>query len=478
MKKTAKLTICAAALLLTAAACTKAPSAASEQEQEGSSSKQHAQTSSIVGYWKDNTPNPAVTGINNNPGYIKEILYTIGPLTVQAADIVSGHLQQQLNFNGNNNAMAVGYMVIGTNANVKDHTSSGFVGYIAKPAGSNLSYADEGTHEVISRNGSFQFTANSSSIYINAVFYGGSTATLPDFTLPGNGEMVAVVERGVTCYSTRTDNLPFSASESKNYVPIDGPTLHRQYSIGPLTVPAQTMVDVRYDVESTSEVPVGYNQRFGRSVIQGTSATATTGNVITRQTQAGITRGEHHATWSHAGGYYYPSSISNAYFNSVTYAYGNWSTEPLYVEPGSATTYGQMILEMRPYVWFDQDLTRNFTSINSTEQVLYSVGPLDIDANQVVEVRYQATTQATAGVTIISKIIRATSPTATTGVTVQPALARRAHPNYVYNTMAQSTAERPSTAQTGQYYNVVVYRTAGASTCPVTDSGELEVVKR
>ena len=44
--------------------------------------------------------------------------------------------------------------------------------------------------------------------------------------------------------------------------------------------------------------------------------------------------------------------------------------------------------------------------------------------------------------------------------------------------MNHSTAERPATAQTGQYYNVVAWRTQGAGTIPVVDWGELEVAKR
>lgn len=110
--------------------------------------------------------------------------------------------------------------------------------------------------------------------------------------------------------------------------------------------------------------------------------------------------------------------------------------------------------------------------------MLYSVGPIDIDANQVVELRYQAGFQPTGGTNVVSKIIRATSPTATTGVEVQKGLTRRMHPSYVYNNIIHSTAEQSTTMLTGQYYNVVILRTSGASTVPIKDWGELEAVKR
>jgi hypothetical protein len=419
-----------------------------------------AARATIVSFSKDTTT--TVTAVNNYPGYQKVVMYSIGPLTVQAGDIVSAHWQTQLNYNGSVNAMAAGGIVVGTSSTVKDQASVGFLGWVARSAGSNVSAAEEGSCEVLMRTGSYQFAAAASNIYINAIAYGGSSSSAaPDYTVPGGGELVAVVERGVTRYVTTTMNLPqdpYRGGALKYCVPIDGPNLHVQYSYGPLSVPAGTMVDVRFDIEGTAEMPNGYQQRLGRSVIQGTAATSTTGTVLSRQMQSGITQGEHHSTVSHVGGYYYGSAVSNAFFNSVLYAYGNWSTE---------TPAGNFL----------QDTTRNITTLDATQRVLYSVGPIDIAANQVVEIRYQGCFQATAQTTVLSRIVRATSPTATTGTTVQATLAHRFHPNYVYDGIVQSTAERPASALTGQYYNVVAYRTTGANVT-VVDCGELEVVKR
>jgi hypothetical protein len=107
---------------------------------------------------------------------------------------------------------------------------------------------------------------------------------------------------------------------------------------------------------------------------------------------------------------------------------------------------------------------------------------MDIDPGQIVEVRYSAAFDPAAGqTTVLSRIIRATSPTSTTGAVVQPFLARRFHSNYVYTNMVQTTADRNNSATTltGQYYNVVAYRTTGPATCPIlTTWGEMEAVKR
>lgn len=439
----------------------------------------------IVSFNRDTTTTlasvPVVKGDASEP-YQKVVIYSIGPLTVEAGDVVSAHWQSQLNYNGTPNVMAAGGIVVGTNAAVTGG-GTGFVGWIARAAGSNISATEEGSCEVLSRNGSYRFAANASNIYINAFVYGASSDTsAPDLTIPGGGELVAVVERGVTWASTSTMLLPqdpYRGGALYYCIPIDGPNLHVQYSYGPVTVNGGTMVDVRFDIEGTTEVPTGDVQRMGRSVIQGTGAGSTTGTTLVRQMQSGITRPEHHSTVSHVGGNYYSSTVSNAFFNSVLYAYGSSAVEPLYVMGPSSSAYGHFVVETRPSTAgsFIQDTTRDTATLDATPRVLYSVGPIDIGENQVVEIRYAGCFQATAQTTVLSRIVRTTGPTLTTGTTVQATLAHRFHPNYVYDTITQSTAERPGAALTNQYYNVVAYRTSGANVT-VVDAGEMEVVKR
>lgn len=438
--------------------------------------------SAVVSYSKDTTT--TVTAVNTYPGYVRYVMYSVGPLTVSAGDVVSAHFQQQLNYNGSVNVMLCSGIIVGTSATVAD-TGTGFVGWVARSAGSNISAAEEGSCEVLSRTGSYKFTAAATNIYVNAFVYGGCSVSAPDCSVPGGGELVAVVENGVTWDETRTMNLatePYRGGAAKSVVQIDGPTLHRQYSYGPVGISAGTMVDVRFDAETTTEVNSGNHQRFGRSVIQSTAATATTGTTLCRQMQSGITLPEHHSQVSHVGGNYYGSAVGTAYFNSVLYAYGNQTSPSLFIEGGPTpnnNAYGHFQVERRTTTAgnFYEDTTRNITSLGTTAQVLYSVGPMNIAANQVVEIRYQGCFQASTRTTTIFKIVRATSATDTGGTTVQAALAHRFHPNYVYSGVAQSTADRPSSALSGQFYNVVAYRTDGAAVT-VVDCGEMEAVKR
>ncbi|WP_316813155.1 hypothetical protein [Pedobacter heparinus] len=220
--------------------------------------------------------------------------------------------------------------------------------------------------------------------------------------------------------------------------------------------------------------------RVGRKTIFTSSASSTAGVNLTSPSQAGMLKFTRHLTSSHAGGAFFNSGgASNAYFNSVLWAHDGNGYAPLVENGGSSNyLYGNYSVELRPYVYFGQDLTRNITAVDATERVLYSVGPIDLDANQVVEVRYVGVFGAPASIIPFrSKIIKGTSATATTGVTVQSQLYRKYGPEYVYNNAFHSTAERPATAQTGQYYNVVVSLPSGGS-LPVIDWGELEVVKR
>ena len=431
---------------------------------------------SIVGFSKVVTS--TAKSIDNYPGYTKVVVCSAGPFTVQAGDLVSAHIQEELTWTGTTHVMAACGIVVATSPTAVDNTSAGYVGMLAKFAGSNLDSSPEGT-EILTRNGSYQFAAGYSTIYINSVAYGStlSAGPEPDFVIPaGYGEIAAVVERGVTRYSTTAyQQLPYDSVAGKYYVPTGG-TQYVQYSVGPLSIPAGTMVDVRYQVEATTETDFGTEQRLGRKVIYGSSTTDTVGVFLNQAIQGGATRTEHHCTFSHAGGAYFATAATGAYFNSAMWAYDG-TLSKFYVETDSSTLYGGYAVELRPYVGFWQDVSRNITTVDATQRVIYSVGPINIPANQVVEVRYQAAFQPGSNVAFDSQIIRATSATATTGTVVQRPLYRRYDPSYVYTNAIHSTVERPATAQNGQYYNVVVWLPNGG-TLPVLDWGELEVVFR
>jgi hypothetical protein len=491
MEKITKLSLCVLAWLFIAS-CTKTPELTDQRDsamakQSSLQSDSSLTSSSVVSYTKDNTT--SVTTIDCTPGYTFTVVYSIGPLTVQAADIVSAHLQRQVNYSGSQHVMTGAAIVVATSPTCASNTQPGYLGMLSPFCGNNLNTPLEGNSEVLSRTGSYKFASASSSVYVNAVLYGASLGEGLNYTLPvGNnyGELVAVVERGVERYSSYTHNLPYGQfwlpPPQKGYfiTQMNG-TQYVDNSIGPLNIPPYTMVDIRYQIEATAEiVQGGPTQTLGRKTIYTTLATSTSGTNFTNPSQHGITKYERHDVSSHAGGAYFASTgASNAYFNSVVWSYGGSGNE-LQVESGGSAmaSYGHFIVETRPYVYFNQDYTRNVTSLGSTRQVIYSVGPLDIAANQVVEVRYVGTFGAPASITPFnSMIVRATSPTATTGITVQPALYRKYGPAYTYNNAIHSTAERPASAQTGQYYNVVAWLPSGGA-LPVIDWGELEVVKR
>lgn len=478
--KLTKLQTCIAAMLLCTISCSKETQPVAEKQDTQTTAKTVAQTSAVTGYWKDNTT--SVTTIDATPGYVKTILYTIGPISVNANDVVTVHFQQQTSYAGSDAVMIAGGVVIGDNSAVKDQLSSGFIGFASKHSGTN-STPEEGGTEVTQRTGSYKFTSAYSNVYINAVMYAANLSGNPpgavDPTLPaGYGELVAVLESGVTRYETNSQAFVNMAVSGTTFV---------NKTLGPFNIAANTMVDTRYEAEATTAVPMpvgNYNQRFGRWVSEATSSSDQAGTRLIKPMQLGATHGEHHMTVSHAGGKFYPSAASNKYFNVITYGYG-WGNPgyPLEIEQSTANNYGHYIIEMRNSTSGNlyEDGSANISSATSTPQVLYSVGPIDIAANQVVEVRYQAGLAPTAGagyVTVVGKIIRATSPTATTGTEVLKGLSQLFHPYYTYTNLIHSTAERPSSALTGQYYNVVVQRTGGASSCPVLNWGELEVVKR
>jgi hypothetical protein len=419
------------------------------------------------------------TTINENPGYQKVVVNSAGPFTVLAGDVVTAHIQQEVQWPDSTRIMTACGIVVATSPTAVDNTSTGYIGMISKFSGSNLDIAKEGT-EVLTRTGSYQFATGYATVYINSIAYG---QTLPQFT-PGPdatirtdyAELIAVIERGVTRYATSAyQSLPTDANGF--YVPVGNSTLYTQYSVGPLTIPADSMVDVRFQVEASTPTNLGaITQRLGRKVIQTTSSTSTSGTSLQIAAQGGITNLEHHSTYGTGGGIYLTAGATGAYFNSVLWAWGDGTKLP--IESESSTLYGGFAVEVRPYAGgYWKDTTRNITTADATQRVLYSVGPIDIPAGKVVEVRYQSAFQPSAQVSFDSQIVRGTSATAVSGVTVQRPLGTKFHPAYTYTNSIHSTAEQVSTAATGQYYNVVVWLPNGG-TLPVMDWGQLEVVFR
>lgn len=478
MNHLTKNTLLMTVILLCSISCSKEPATTADKPASANLKTVAQTSSSVVGYYKDTSP--AVSTIPNTPlgsSVIKKVLYSIGPLTVQAGDVITTHLQQELTSTSTVHFM-IGCLVVVANSPTSVNPD---IGILNKASTSNSVPAKEGPAEIVTRNGSYRFASAASNVYINAVFYAASlgTQTIPAYvTVPSGpyGELVAVVEQGVTRYETNSyPYLPYSSSYSKYYAPAT-PVVH--YTLGPYSIPAQTMVDIRYQVEGTSEQASNTSPtpRLGRGIVYAASSSATSGSEILQASQGGIPRySEHHTTSSHAGGFSFSSAASNAYFNSYVYSKNVLAGDILKIE---GTNYGHFVAEMRPYKGFWQDDTRNATSVTSTTgQVLYSVGPINVTNGDVYEVRYTGVFAPTALNAFTSKIIRATSATATTGTTVQSPLWRKFGPTYYYTNAIHSTAEKITSSANGQYYNVVVSVPSGG-TLPVQDWGELEVIKR
>ncbi len=433
----------------------------------------------VVGYQKVVTT--TAKSVNENPGYQKIVVCSAGPFTVLAGDVATAHIQEEVTWSGTGRIMTACGIVVATSPTAVDNTSSGYIGMLSKFSGNNLDKAIEGS-ETLTRTGSYQFAADYTTVYINSIAYGQTLPQFtpgPDATIPaGYAEIVAAVERGVTRYATTAyQQLPYDSTEGNYYLPITGafsPLV--QYAYGPLNIAAGTMVDVRFQVEASTPTNQGtLTQRLGRKVIQTTSATSTSGSLLNLAIQGGATNLEHHATFGSGGGAYYPTAVTGAYFNSVLWAYGGGTK--IFIETDSSTLYGGFAVEVRPYAGFWKDITRNITTVDATQRVLYSVGPIDVPANQLVEIRYQSAFNPTSNVTFDSKIVRATTATGTTGTELQRPLARHYDPSYTYTNAIHSTAERPAAAANGQYYNVVAWLPNGG-TLPVMDWGQLEVVFR
>lgn len=209
-----------------------------------------------------------------------------------------------------------------------------------------------------------------------------------DPTLPsGYGELVAVLESGVTRYEMNYQAFTAMSVSGNTWV---------NKTLGPFNIAANTMVDTRYEVEATTNtsMPDGdYNQRFGRWVSEGTSSTDMAGSRLIKPAQIGGTHGKHHLMVSNAGGKFYSSATNNMYYNAVVYGYG-WGNPgyPMTIEQSSDYLYGHFIVEMRNSSSgnYYADGSAKISSVVTTPQVLYTVGPIDIAADQVVEVRYMA----------------------------------------------------------------------------------------
>jgi len=102
--------------------------------------------------------------------------------------------------------------------------------------------------------------------------------------------------------------------------------------------------------------------------------------------------------------------------------------------------------------------------INGHQEVLFSVGPLNIPKGAIVDIRFQSemTNDRDYNVGIGRKIIRAYSPLDITGDIVNRAVMSNVTPNEHHEVIVHSNIEQTDTEYSGVYYNVVVWAVSDA----------------
>lgn len=133
------------------------------------------------------------------------------------------------------------------------------------------------------------------------------------------------------------------------------------YSVGPIDVPANAVVDIRLQTEVTTNC--SGNIGIGRYVVRASSATATSGTNVTPAALENVTADGHHLVIVHAGLEQPTGGLSGVYYNAVLYAVSsagqgcyneNISNPPqdtdsdkVTIEGPNTTSFGELIVEVR-----------------------------------------------------------------------------------------------------------------------------------
>jgi len=98
-------------------------------------------------------------------------------------------------------------------------------------------------------------------------------------------------------------------------------------------------------------------------------------------------------------------------------------------------------------------------SVDRSHQVLYSVGPLNLRAGTIVDIKFQAelTNDLRRIVGIGRYVVRTLSPVSTSGVKVIKAAMSNVTPSEHHKVLVHAGAEEIREDLSGVYYNVVIY---------------------
>ena len=98
-------------------------------------------------------------------------------------------------------------------------------------------------------------------------------------------------------------------------------------------------------------------------------------------------------------------------------------------------------------------------SVDSSHRVLYSIGPLDLRAGTIVDIKFQAELTNDLGyvVGIGRYVVRTLSPVSTSGVKVIKAVMSNVTPSEHHKVLVHAGAEEIREDFSSVYYNVVIY---------------------
>lgn len=147
-------------------------------------------------------------------------------------------------------------------------------------------------------------------------------------------------EQKIVVYRDNTENilnLPVTQET--------GVVRNNAYSIGPITIPPNSLVEIDFQCEFTNNL--GYNVGVGRQIIRTTSAASTSGTGINPAVMSNSTPDEHHYVLVHHGVEVVGSTgLTNVYYNVPLWLVSTSATPgaTMRLEPG----YGELIVKVSP----------------------------------------------------------------------------------------------------------------------------------
>ena len=204
----------------------------------------------------------------------------------------------------------------------------------------------DGEHLILTHTGVMWFTNTVTDVYFNVVIWGATDhSACQNVPIPveqGYGELDAIV-------MSSTPPVYPGTQELVGTLPING-ARQSVYSSGQITIPANSIVDVRFQGEVTEDgtqtncVNVG----IGRQLILSSSATGVTGTPLNMANMSNVTPDEHHEILVATSATYF-ATATTGYVNAVEYATATNCTGNVVVDgvQNNEGQYGQIQVIVR-----------------------------------------------------------------------------------------------------------------------------------